>query len=129
MNLNHSARKAWRAPFGLKRANTMSGSSRWLFVGEMIGAMFLSIGEIVFSRYRDPNGEPLHLPKFIKARTQSLGAPVSTAPPAPIEIQLSADMIQVSAIALGHPRLAVINGRTVTERTASFCRGKIRRSR
>lgn len=58
MNLNHSARKAWRAPFGLKRANTMSGSSRWLFVGEMIGAMFLSIGGIVFSRYRDPNDEP-----------------------------------------------------------------------
>jgi hypothetical protein len=30
-------------------------------------------------------------------------------------IQLSADMVRVSAIALGHPRLAVINGKTVTE--------------
>ena len=31
------------------------------------------------------------------------------------DVQLSADMVRVSAIALGHPRLAVINGKTVTE--------------
>jgi len=30
-------------------------------------------------------------------------------------IQLSADMVRVSAISLGHPRLAVINGKTITE--------------
>jgi len=41
--------------------------------------------------------------------------PGSGEPPAPIVVQLRADMIRVSAIALGHPRLAVINGKTVTE--------------
>jgi hypothetical protein len=35
--------------------------------------------------------------------------------PAPIVVQISADVIHVSAIALGHPRLAVINGRSVAE--------------
>ena len=30
-------------------------------------------------------------------------------------VQLSTDVIRVTAIALGHPRLAVINGRSVTE--------------
>lgn len=103
------------SPFVLKGANTMSGNSRWLFVGAVIGAMLLSVGGIVFRQYRDKNGEPLHFPTFIKARTQSLGAPGTGAPPAPIVIQLSADMVRVSAIALGHPRLAVINGKTVTE--------------
>lgn len=103
------------SPFVLKGANTMSGNSRWLFFGAMIGALLLSIGGIIFSRYRDMNGEPLHMPKFIKARTQSIAAPGSNAPPAQITIRLSANMIRVSAIALGHPRLAVINGRTVTE--------------
>jgi hypothetical protein len=103
------------SPFVLKGANTMSGNSRWLFFGAVIGAMLLSIGGIVFREYRDRNGESLHLPKFIRARTQSLAAPGTNAAPAPIVIQLSTDMVRVSAIALGHPRLAVINGKTVTE--------------
>jgi hypothetical protein len=53
---------------------------------------------------------------FIKARTQSLAnGRNSSEMPAPIVIQLSPEMIRVTAIALGHPRLAVINGDTVAE--------------
>ncbi|MBA2744077.1 MAG: hypothetical protein H0U43_07205 [Chthoniobacterales bacterium] len=37
------------------------------------------------------------------------------AAPAPIMVQISADDIRVSAISLGHPRLAVINGQQVSE--------------
>ena len=103
------------SPFVLKGANAMSGNSRWLFIGALIGAMLLSVGGIVFRQYRDKNGEPLHFPTFIKARTSSVATPGSKDPPPAIVIQLSADMVRVSAIALGHPRLAVINGRTVTE--------------
>ena len=102
------------SPFVLKGAGMMSGNGRWLFMGLLIGAMILSIGGIIFTHYRDKNGEALNFPTFIKARTQAL-ASGSGAPPAPIVIQLSADMVRVSAIALGHPRLAVINGKTVTE--------------
>ena len=93
------------SPFVLKGAGMMSGNSRWIFIGALIGAMLLSIGGIIFTHYRDKNGESLRLPTFVKARTQAL-AGESGAPPAPIIIQLSADMVRVSAIALGHPRLA-----------------------
>lgn len=102
------------SPFVLKGATAMSGSSRWLFIGVLIGALLLSIAGIVFTRHRDKNGDPIRLPTFIKARTQSVATGAGV-PPAPIVVQLSADMVRVSAIALGHPRLAVINGRTVTE--------------
>ena len=103
------------SPFVLKGAGMMSGNARWIFVGAMLGAMLLSVGGIIFTHYRDKDGEQLHFPTFIKARTNNLAAPGSNEPPPPIVIQLSADMVRVSAIALGHPRLAVINGKTVTE--------------
>ncbi|HEX8897233.1 MAG TPA: hypothetical protein VF751_00925, partial [Chthoniobacterales bacterium] len=44
--------------------------------------------------------------------------PVSTrsiSPPEPIVVKISADLIHVSAISLGHPRLAIINGQLVSE--------------
>ena len=103
------------SPFVLRGAGTMSGNSRWIFIGAMIGAMLLSVGGVIFSRHAQKEGDRLDFPTFIKARTHSVGVPGSAATPAPIVIQLSADMIRVSAIALGHPRLAVINGKTVTE--------------
>jgi len=92
----------------------MSGNSRWIFIGAVLGAILLSICGMVFSRYHGKDGEPFPFPTFVKARTQTLASESGT-PPAPIVIQLSADMVRVSAIALGHPRLAVINGKTVTE--------------
>ena len=103
------------SPFVLKGAGMMSGNSRWVFIGALIGAMLLSIGGIIVSRYRDKNGDRLQFPTFIKARTSGLAEAGSNEPPPPIVIPLSADMVRVSAIALGHPRLAVINGSTVTE--------------
>src|SRR2546430_8861197 len=103
------------SPFVLKGAGMMSGNSRWIFIGAMIGAMLLSIGGIMVTKYRDKNGDPLHFPTFIKARTQSLAELGSGAPPPPIVVQLSPEMVRVSAIALGHPRLAVINTQTVSQ--------------
>ena len=93
----------------------MSGNSRWIFIGALIGAMLLSVGGIIFSRHAQKEGDRFDFPTFIKARTNGLAMPGSGEPPAPIVVQLSADMVRVSAIALGHPRLAVINGKTVTE--------------
>ena len=93
----------------------MSGNSRWIFIGAVIGAILLSIGGIVYTRVAGKDGDRFGFHTFIKARTHHLAEPGSAAPPAPIVIQLSPEMIRVSAIALGHPRLAVINGKTVTE--------------
>jgi hypothetical protein len=103
------------SPFVLKGAGMMSGNARWVFIGGMIGALLLSVGGIIFSRQANKDGERFGFPTFIKARTDHLVEPGSAEPPAPIIIQLSTDMVRVSAIALGHPRLAVINGKTVAE--------------
>ena len=103
------------SPFVLKGAGMMSGNGRWVFVGVIVGAMLLSVGGIIFSRHSNEEGERFSFPTFIKARTHHLAEPGSAEPPAPIVIELTADMVRVSAISLGHPRLAVINGKTVTE--------------
>jgi hypothetical protein len=111
-----SADVASHSPRVLQGGGTMSGNARWVFIGAMMGALFLSICGIIFGRHVLKEGDRLNFPTFIKARTQSLvDSPGSAATPAPIVIQLSADMVRVSAIALGHPRLAVINGKTVAE--------------
>jgi len=103
------------SPFVLKGAGTMSGNSRWAFIGAIIGAVLLSIGGIIYTRVAAQEGDRFGFHTFIKARTHRLAEPGSAAPPAPIVIQLSPEMVRVSAIALGHPRLAVINGKTVAE--------------
>jgi hypothetical protein len=53
--------------------------------------------------------------KLVGVATQSVTGPHPSLPPEPIVIQLSTEVLQVTAIALGHPRLAVINGTSVTE--------------
>jgi hypothetical protein len=103
------------SPFVLKGAGMMSGNGRWIYIGLLIGAMVISIGGLIFGRHAQSEGDRFGLPTFIKARTHHLAEPGSAEPPAPIVISLSTDMVRVSAIALGHPRLAVINGKTVAE--------------
>jgi hypothetical protein len=76
--------------------------------------LILAIGAVIGWERFAANGDQL-FPTFIKARTNKLAAPDSIEAAPVITIQLSPDMIRVSAIALGHPRLAVINGQTVAE--------------
>src|SRR5205085_7881037 len=54
--------------------------------------------------------------KIVSVGTRVLSAgPQPTTPPDAILVQLNADLVQVTSIALGHPRLAVINGKQVAE--------------
>ncbi len=77
-----------------------------------MGAAALFILALIFGQH---GGNRFGFPIFIKARTRDLAAgPASAASPAPIVIELSNDMVRVSAISLGHPRLAIINGKAVT---------------
>jgi hypothetical protein len=113
---NTSTDAASDSPFVLKGAGMMSGNGRWIYIGLLFGAMLISVVGIIFGRHPQREGDRFRFPIFIKARTHSLAdSPGSTATPAPIMVQLSAEMVRVSAIALGLPRLAVINGKTVAE--------------
>jgi hypothetical protein len=110
-----SAEDSSDSPFVLKGAGIMSGNARWICIGLVIAVMLISIGGLIFGRHAMKEGDRFGFPTFIKARTHSLAVAGTAEAPVPIVIQLSADMVRVSAIALGHPRLAVINGKTVAE--------------
>jgi len=91
------------------------GGSRWKYIGMAGGAALVLATAFIFGWHALKAGDRLSFPTLVKARTNSVGAAGSNEPPPPIVIQLSPDMVRVTAIALGHPRLAVINGKAVTE--------------
>ena len=99
------------APAQKSESRTPSGRSRWIFMGVLF---VFSVAALVLSRTSDH--EPTVLRKLINAGTHRLSAsPHSTAMPDPVIVQFQPEMIHVSAIALGHPRLAVINDKPVSE--------------
>jgi hypothetical protein len=54
--------------------------------------------------------------RLVDVTTKKLAAlPDTEQTPFPLVVQLTPEMLQVTAIALGHPRIAVINGRIVGE--------------
>jgi len=104
------------SPFVLKGAGVLSGSARWIFIGILVGALVLSVLGFIFGREGAREREQIAFHKLMGVATHSLAAsPDSVATPAPVIVQLSADMVRVTAIALGHPRLAVINNKPVAE--------------
>jgi hypothetical protein len=105
------------SPFALGRARIFAGNGRAIFIGIDAGALLLWLAGHVFNEHqRAKGGEPLSFSRFIPARTHSVSAsPHAVVSPAPIIVQIDSSMIRVTAIALGHPRLAVINGQSVAE--------------
>jgi hypothetical protein len=60
--------------------------------------------------------ETIAIRKLISVGTHMLSNAAHPAlPPTPIVVQLNTDLVQVTSVALGHPRLAVINGKQVAE--------------
>jgi hypothetical protein len=103
------------SPLAEKEVGESSGKRRWIYAG-IVGAMVFSIIAFICGRSVGKDGEQPDFRRFITARTHSLAAsPHSAETPAPVVVQLSADVLRVSAIALGHPRLAIVNGRPVSE--------------
>jgi hypothetical protein len=99
-----------------REVEASSGNRRWIFTGTAVGAIIFSVIAFVFGRSAGKDGEQVGFRMFIKAKTHSLAAsPHSAETPAPVVVQLSADVLRVSAIALGHPRLAIVNGKPVGE--------------
>ena len=102
--------------FVLKGVGLFCGNGRAIFVGILAGILLISIAGWIFSRHNPVDREAAAVRKLMHATTHSVSAsPHSTVTPAPIIVQISSDSLRVSAIALGHPRLAVINGKQVAE--------------
>lgn len=105
------------SPFVLKGASIWSGNGRSIFCGIVLGAILLFAVAHLFNNHERAVGkDPISFKTFIHARTHTVSASAhELVSPAPIIVQINSKLIHVSAIALGHPRLAVINSQTVAE--------------
>lgn len=96
-------------------AETWSGRSwRWLLVLALAGVIGVSAPSFHerYLRYREQHRDL----RLLQVATAFLTAgPHSGETPPALKIEYAPEMLRVTAIALGHPRLAVINGRTVAE--------------
>jgi hypothetical protein len=105
------------SPFAVGGSRIFSGNGRAIFIGISAGALLLCVvGYLFKQRERGPAAQPNRLTEFVPALTHTVSASAhEVVTPAPIVIQIDSKLIRVTAISLGHPRLAVINGQTVSE--------------
>jgi hypothetical protein len=90
------------------------GLGRWWLLLIVVGAAAIVFCAHTFHWYENYRGH--REVRMIQVQTHRLAAaPHSVYTPAPLTIQYAPEMLRVSAIALGHPRLAVINGRSLAE--------------
>ena len=88
----------------LKSASLFSGNGRAIFIGIALGAILLSLISFFYVRRQAILRRAEQERKLLVVSTHSIS------PPEPIIVKISADLIHVTAISLGHPRLAIING-------------------
>ena len=93
----------------LKSVSLFSGNGRAIFVGIILGAVLLCTISVLYVRRQAALQNAEEERHLLAVSSHSIS------PPEPIVINISADLIHVSAISLGHPRLAIINGRLVGE--------------
>ena len=100
----------------LKGSAFFSGNGRAIFVGIFLGAVVLLTIGFFYERRQAAKENEEAARKLMMVTASSLSSsPQTVATPAPIIVQISLDQIHVTAISLGHPRLAVINGQQVAE--------------
>lgn len=93
----------------LKGTSLFSGNGRAIFLGIPLGAVILSTISVVYVHRQATRSRAEEERKLLAVSTHSIS------PSEPIVVKISADQIHVSAISLGRPRLAIINGRQVSE--------------
>lgn len=104
------------SPFALGSSRLFTGNGRAIFVGIFAGAIVIWIAGSIFYRQHRLRDDEVHVPKVLPVVTQSVrDSARADATPRPIVVQIETDVLRVSAIVLGHPRLAVVNGQTVAE--------------
>jgi hypothetical protein len=93
----------------LKGASIFSGNGRAIFLGMIVGAVLISTISALYVRRLAGLRRAEEARKVLAVSTHRIS------PAEPITVKISADLIHVSAISLGQRRLAIINGRLVTE--------------
>jgi hypothetical protein len=102
--------------FRLARSGLFTGNGRAIFMGLLLGALVITGGAYVFRHHQQAQADFDAFRKFVAVRTQTVAPAAKPIPHEPtISVQISPDLLRVTAIALGHPRLAIINGKEVTE--------------
>jgi hypothetical protein len=100
----------------LRGASIFSGNGRAIFLGILLGAAALSAIGFLYSRHRASVQYEEARRKLLNVSTQSLSTSrQAQVTPAPIMVQIRADLLHVTAISLGHPRMAIVNGQQVAE--------------
>jgi hypothetical protein len=90
----------------LKGVSLFSGNGRAIFVGMAVGAVLLCAVSILYVRRHAALRRAEEATKVLS---------VSFSPSKPIDVKIGPDLIHISAISLGNPRLAIINGHLVSE--------------
>jgi hypothetical protein len=99
------------AKTALKGASVFSGNGRAIFVGIVAGAGILSILGLTYTRYQEQKRQREAVARGAAITMPSTPRTESPVPPASILIS----HIHVTAISLGEPRLAILNGQQVME--------------
>ena len=99
----------------LKRSRSL-GNGRAIFLGLLLGVMAVSGVAYLWQSPESTEHHMASVRRFIAVRTQKVSTPVARSEnTASVIVQIHPSMLRVTAIALGHPRLAIINGEEVTE--------------
>jgi hypothetical protein len=109
------AEKETDSRFELKGSQVFFGNGRAIFIGMLTGALLISAAGFAYVKREREKRRMLEVPRLFTAAThKTIVSPTTNTAPAPMVVNIS-DCIHVSAIALGHPRLAVINRHLVAE--------------
>jgi len=93
----------------IKGVSLFSGNGRAIFFGIALGAALICAVSVLYVRHQAARRHAEEERQLVAVSNHSIS------PPQPIVIQISADLIHVTAISLGHPRLAIINGQQLGE--------------
>ena len=98
----------------LQRSSVFAGNGRAIFIGISLGALVICAGGFLATNHR-VGGEFAAVQKFFAVRTRAVTAPIRIASVKSMLVEISPAALRVTAISLGHPRIAIINGKEVTE--------------
>jgi hypothetical protein len=93
----------------IKGVSLFSGNGRAIFLGIVLGAALICVVSLLYARHQAARRHAEEERRSLAVSTHSISLPQ------PMIIRISADLMHITAISLGHTRLAIINGQQITE--------------